>query len=248
MSTAVSSTPRVVAPRTRAIRPFYGAMSALIALAVVYGFAQTIDKNLLHPAVPRPLALYLHASCAFAWVAFFGVQTALVARRDVRQHRRLGWVGVGIGAATLIGGLVTTVVMGRFNVAQGRPAEQAAAFLAIPLNDMLAFGSALALAIVWRRRPAYHRRLMLLATCALTAAAFVRFPFVWAHVPLALRWYGGVDLLVALALVHDVVVERAIHPVHRVGVPLLLLGQSLAMAIFIQRPAAWIGWATTIVQ
>ncbi len=223
-------------------------MSALIALAVLYGFSQTIDKNLLHPAVPRPLALYLHAACAFAWVAFFGVQTALVARRDLRQHRRWGWVGAGIGAATLVGGLVTTVVMGQFNVAQGRPVENAAAFLAIPLNDMLAFGSALALAIFWRRRPAYHRRLMLLATCALTAAAFVRFPFIRAHVPVALRWYGGVDLLVALALIHDLAIERAIHPVYRVGVPLLVLGQTLAMAIYIQRPAAWMGWATALVQ
>lgn len=246
MSTAVSSAP--ISVRARAIRPFYGAMSGLITLVVVYGFSQTINKNLLHPAVPRPFALYLHAASAFAWVLFFGVQTALVARRDVRQHRRVGWVGAGIGTATVIGGLVTTVVMGKFNAAHGVPPEIAAAFLAIPLNDMLAFSCALVLAIVWRRRPAFHRRLMLLATCALTAAAFVRFPFVRAHAPLALRWYGGVDLLVALAVIHDVVIERAIHPVHRVGVPLLLLGQSAAMAIFIQRPTAWIGWAIAVVQ
>jgi hypothetical protein len=32
------------------------------------------------------------------------------------------------------------------------------------------------LAICWRRKPELHRRLMLIASCALTAAAFVRFP------------------------------------------------------------------------
>jgi hypothetical protein len=48
--------------------------------------------------------------------------------------------------------------------------------LMIPLFDMVAFPSAFALAIYSRKRPEFHRRLKLIAACALTAAAFGRFP------------------------------------------------------------------------
>jgi hypothetical protein len=46
---------------------------------------------------------------------------------------------------------------------------------------MVCFTLPFALAIRWRNRPAYHRRLLLVATCALTAAAFGRHAAVWRH-------------------------------------------------------------------
>ncbi len=35
-------------------RWFYFGMSLLIAVIAMYGFGQTIDRNLIHPTVPRP--------------------------------------------------------------------------------------------------------------------------------------------------------------------------------------------------
>jgi hypothetical protein len=51
------------------IRSFYFWMSLLIAALVVYGFSQTILQNLIHPSVPRPAILYVHAGLFFGWVA-----------------------------------------------------------------------------------------------------------------------------------------------------------------------------------
>ena len=43
-------------------RYFYLIMSLVIAGVVIYGFSQTINENLIHPAYPRPLVLYFHAA------------------------------------------------------------------------------------------------------------------------------------------------------------------------------------------
>jgi hypothetical protein len=59
------------------------------------------------------------------------------------------------------------------------------------------------MAIYWRDRPEFHRRLMLIATCELTAAAFVRFPQVFHSWP---WFYAGVDLLVFLGVLRDLIV------------------------------------------
>ena len=42
---------------------------------------------------------------------------------------------------------------------------------------MTAFTVPFALAVYWRRKLEFHRRLFLIATCALTSAAFARLPF-----------------------------------------------------------------------
>jgi hypothetical protein len=75
-----------------------------------------------------------------------------------------------------------------------------------------------------------------MASCALTAAAFGRFPFaairdVW--------FYAGVDLLILMGVVRDLVVNRKIHPVYLYGLPLLLLGQTTIMYISVKSLPGW---------
>jgi uncharacterized membrane protein YozB (DUF420 family) len=218
-------------------RPFYFFMSILIAGLVIYGFSLTIGNNLFHPSVPRPRILYLHAATFFAWVVLFVTQTAFIQSRHVRWHRRLGVTGLGLGAIMPLIGIATSLAMAKFNTLHGgRGPERPAAFLAIPFNDMIAFSIAFALAIRWRRKPEFHRRLMLVASCTLTAAAFARFPFITIT---EIRWYGGVDLLILLGVLHDIVVVKKIHAVYVYGVPLIVFGQVVAMTLFLQRPPAW---------
>lgn len=44
--------------------------------------------------------------------------------------------------------------------------------------DMIVFGNGIALAIYFRKRPEYHRRLVFIASCQLIQAAFDRFDYV----------------------------------------------------------------------
>jgi hypothetical protein len=156
-------------------RYFYFLMSFPIAAVVVYGFSRTIGKHLIHPVIPRPSILYLHAAVFTAWLGFFPLQSLLVRARNVKWHRRIGWFGTGIAATMLILGVVTAITMARFSAVKLHRSDTDFGLM-IPLFDMLCFGSTIALAIYWRKKAEYHRRLMFIATCALTSAGFARFP------------------------------------------------------------------------
>ena len=221
-------------------RPFYLFVALLIAVAVAYGFSQTISQNLISPPVARPWILYVHAAIYFAWVVLFVAQAVLIQARNLRFHRWLGWVGFLLGCSIPVVGIGTALAMGKFNLDHGlRSAEEAAAFLAVPINDMIGFTISFVLAIRWRRKPEHHRRLMLIASSCLTAAAFVRFPFVWNAFPMALKWYAGVDALLLLGVCRDFVVNRRVHSVYLYGVPLLVFGQTIAMTMFLLRIPTW---------
>jgi hypothetical protein len=114
-----------------------------------------------------------------------------------------------------------------FNVHTGLwPMERGEQFLAIPLGDMALFGGFFGAAIAYRRKPEIHKRLVILASVAVMFAAVGRaFTNVGIllgdpSAPLGgqparlLIWYSPV--LVAMA--HDLVTRRRIHPVYWIGV------------------------------
>ena len=99
-------------------RYFYFAMSLVLAAIVVAGFKRTVNQNLFHPAIPRPFILWIHASAFTAWVIFFIGQSALVRVRKVSWHRSIGWFGAGLAALMVPLGVVTAIVMARFDMVQ----------------------------------------------------------------------------------------------------------------------------------
>jgi uncharacterized membrane protein YozB (DUF420 family) len=221
---------------------FYLVMSLVVAGIVVYGFSHTIDENLIHPAYPRPLVLYFHAALFAGWVVLLTVQSTLIRARNVRLHRKLGLCAIALAIAVPIIGITTGIAMARFNTQHG--STDAAEFLIVPFFDMLVFTVVVGLAIVWRRKPEYHRRLMFLATCALTIAAFNRFPA--SVVPN--NWgYAGVDVLVLLGVARDLFVMKRIHPIYLYGLPIMVLGQALTMHIFLTKEPEWMVIAHRII-
>jgi hypothetical protein len=223
-------------PRTLRLveRYFYLAMSLLIASVVVYGFSGTVGNKLTHANPRRPILLWVHAVLFSSWVAFYILQSALVRVQRVKLHRTLGWVGAALGTSMVVIGFWVAVVMARFDTRQLHRTNRDA-FLIIPWFDILAFGIFFGLAILWRKNPDRHRRLMLIGTCELTGAAFGRMPLM--HAPLS--FYGGVDGLIFLGLLRDFVVTRRIHKAYLIAVPLLVSGQAIASEIFLHRAAFW---------
>lgn len=217
-------------------------MSLVIAGVVIYGFSHTINENLIHPAYPRPLILYFHAAIFTSWLVLLITQTALIRTRNVRLHRKLGLCALALAIAIPVIGIATGVVMARFDTLHG--STDAAQFLIVPFFDMVAFTILVGLAIVWRGKPEYHRRLMFLAACALTIAAFNRFPA--SIVPD--NWgYAGVDVLILVGVGRDLIVTKHIHPVYRYGLPLMILGQALAMYVFLTKEPRWMVIAHRII-
>jgi hypothetical protein len=157
-------------------RYFYFAMSLLIAAVVVVGFSLTIKQRLFHPAVTPPSVLWVHGVVFSAWVVFFISQSGLVRMRKVRWHRTMGWFGVALGAAVLTLGVTTTIVMHRFQYFQLHR-ETAIRSISVPLFYMVCFAGTFGMAIAWRKKPEYHRLLLIMGSCALTAAAFGRLAY-----------------------------------------------------------------------
>ena len=243
MTTTPAALPRHHArPVTFLRQYFYFCMSLLIAVVVVYGFSQTIGHNLLHASPLPPFILTIHAIVFPGWVLFFILQTALVRSRNVRLHRTIGWLGLVLAVGILVIGYLTATAMDRFHT-EGPHDTEPPAFLIIQLMDLSSFAIPFALAIYWRRRPEFHRRLMLIASCALTDAAWARFPLI----PLAYA-PAGVDLLVLLGIVRDLIVDRRIHKVYLYAFPLLIALHIFCMQTYLHASPWWVRIGTALLR
>jgi FtsH-binding integral membrane protein len=215
-------------------RYFYLTMSLVMAGLVVWGFSHTIDASLFHAKPRRPLLLWMHGSAFATWILFFIAQSALVRVRKVRVHRSLGWFGAGLAALMVVLGVTIAVVMTRFDIVVLHQ-KDVASFLAIPFWDMIFFGTCIALAIYFRKKPDYHRRLIFVATCQLMDAAIGRFDFWFNHS----IFYAGLDLLIVAGIVRDLVADGRIHKVYVYALPVLVVGQSLTVYLWRANPAWW---------
>jgi hypothetical protein len=231
----------ITGPKGLIDRYFYFAMSLLIAAIVVSGFRLTVNANLLHPSIPRPLILWFHAAAFTGWVAFFIFQSALVRTHNVKWHRFFGWFGATLGAVMVPLGITTSVVMGRFDTTMEH-IPGADAFLIIPFFDMLAFGILFALAIWWRRKPELHRRLLFIATCGLLDAAFGRYEFVYNYH----LYFPFLDVVILLGVLRDLLVNRRVHKVYTTVLPILFVVQGFVTYTLVASSAWWVGIAHSI--
>jgi hypothetical protein len=224
-------------------RYFYLMMSLLIAGIVAYGFGNTIEANLLHPSFPRPPSLYAHAAVFAAWVLLLIAQSSLVLTRHVRWHRWLGWAGVVLGCLIPVLGVTAALQMTHVRAILGDSDD--VAFLIVAFYDMAAFAIAFALAVYWRKQPEIHRRLMLIATCGLSVAAFSRFP---PEVVPQNFGYIFVDSLILLGVLRDLVVIRRAHPVYLWALPIIISAQIVANLIYMTAPRAWMNVAYWLIR
>jgi hypothetical protein len=222
-------------------RYFYLAMSLLFPVIVVWGFSRTVNESLFHAAVPRPLILWIHAAAFSGWMVFFTFQSFLVRTRNVKWHRFFGWFGAALGAAMVPLGTATAIVMGRFDTYQLHQSG-AEPFLIIPLFDIAAFGTLFTLAVVWRKKPELHRRLLFIATCLLLDAPLDRFDFLFDHN----LSFLCLDLVIGLGVVRDLLVNRRIHRVYLIALPALIALEGLVILVWRSEAAWWVRIAHAI--
>jgi len=220
---------------------FYFCMSLLVAAIVVWGFSHTVNASLFHPAVPRPFLLWIHGAVFSGWVVFYILQSTLVRTHNVRVHRSLGWLGVALGTVMVPLGITTAIVMGRFDTYRLHQTG-GDAFLIVPFYDMAAFAVLLALAIYWRKKPELHRRLMLIATCCLLDAAFGRIDYIFNNS----LYFLCLDGVILLGVGRDLIVNRRVHKVYLVALPVLMVFQGFVVYTLRSGSHWWIRIADTI--
>ncbi|HTA38161.1 MAG TPA: hypothetical protein VK760_03755 [Candidatus Acidoferrales bacterium] len=222
-------------------RNFFLFMALLIAAIVAYGFGRVLDANLIHPHYPKPPIVYVHASVFAGWVLLFVTQASLVRIGRTAWHMRLGLFGIALGCAIPVFGAWVAIAMAAINERHGD--ADAARFLVLPIAYMIAFAILFGFAVVLRVRPDYHRRLMLVATCTLTVAAFARFP----GLPIG-SWDVFVDALVLLGVARDLIVDKHVHAVYRWALPLLIAWQIAANYAYFSASPWWIAIARGLMR
>jgi hypothetical protein len=220
---------------------FYFAMSLLVAVVVVWGFSHTVDANLFHAPVPRPLLLWFHGAAFSGWVAFFIFQSALVRTHNVKWHRFFGWFGAVLGTAMVPLGVTTAIVMARFHAFRLHEPGQDS-FLIVPLYDMAAFAVLFGLAVWWRKKTELHRRLIFIATCGLLDAGFGRFDYIFNHG----LFFPCLDGMILLGVLRDLYVNRRVHKVYLIALPILMVPQAVSTYAWMNNSGWWLRIAHAI--
>ncbi len=215
-------------------RYFYLCSSVVMAGLAGWAFSHTVDARLFHASPPRPLLLWFHAAIFSAWIVLFITQSALVRVRKVGLHRTLGWFGAALAATMVVSGFIVSVVMLRFEMtALNR--NRVASFLSVLWADMVIFGVCMALAIYFRKRPEYHRRLVFMASCQLMQAVFVRFHYIGYHD----LFYPALDALIVVGILRDWVADGRVNKIYFRVFPAIILLQCWATYLERKNPSWW---------
>src|SRR3989440_9433180 len=217
-------------------RLFYTGMAAAFVLTVFAGFARTFYlRPKFHPEPLMPL-LYVHGFIFTLWIALLLTQTTLIATQRTRTHMRLGIAGMLLASLMIVIGTVTAIV--RAKGASPIPGVNPLSFLTIPLGDMLVFGILVSAAFYFRRKLDTHKRLMLLASIALLAAAVARWPIGFIENGGPLVFYGLADLFIVPCLVFYIVTRGRPHRATLLAGSLIVISQPLPPMIW--RTHAWL--------
>ncbi|MYF69462.1 MAG: hypothetical protein F4053_04690 [Proteobacteria bacterium] len=207
---------------TRAVQPLdrpYIMAGTLIALMAVIGFWPTYLQPLFTGASEAGQVIHFHATVYFGWLALFVAQAWLAASGRLALHMKVGRVGMIYGIAMIFVGLLVTFSQFADRVAAGNfPAAQSR--LLYPFTDMLIFPAFFGAAIAYRRKPQIHKRWMIVASTYLLVAAVLRMPIIGS--PRSQVLFIGIWITpIVLAMVHDYVRQRLIHPVYLIGIAAL---------------------------
>jgi hypothetical protein len=226
--------------RRRRERWFYISMSIAAVITVFAGFAPTYYLRPYFNTTPLMPLLHLHGLVFTSWLTLFLIQTTLVAAHRTDIHRRLGILGGVIASLMIVIGPTTAII----RASQGAtpvPGVSPLSFLVVPLGDMLVFSILVGAGFYYRRRPDVHKRLMLLATISILAAAIARLPFaIMKAGPPA--FFGLTDLFVVACILYDLITLRRVHRATALAALLIIASQPLRLMI--GGTHAWLAFAT----
>lgn len=220
------------AVRIRNDRAFYTGMGIAIAATVIWGFAPTFYFSRWMTAPPTTpeigTLLMLHGSVFTLWVALMVVQPMLIAARNLRLHRTLGYVGAGVAAAMVVlGNLAALAAMHGGFRGLGDPYV----FYAVPFFAINSFAATIFFAVRWRNFADTHKRLILLSNSALLGAAIARIPLAAIQGSAPFSFIFGPDLIILAGMAYDLASRGRIHRVWLYGGALMVASQVLMMAV-----------------
>jgi len=225
----------IQSPRVRrrpTVRFFFVALSLVFVGVAALGFG---PNQLNHIAGKLAISAVgqFHGVLMVAWLLTFVTQAVFVLKGRMDLHRRLGTVGIGLGAAVWLS-VVGLTVRQLMDVAV--PLEKRNDSSLPQLYVILLFLPLFATGIRRRRDPPWHKRLLAISMIVLLQAAVDRFRWLadmgsgyWPQV-------ACLDVLLLLLVIYDVISLKRIHPATLVGSGVVFAGQSIVAVLW---GAAW---------
>lgn len=206
-------------------RRFYLVMSLLMAAVIIGGFAKTVPGDFA-PTPGLPLLLHIHGAVFTLWVFLFVAQPAFIAKGSVALHRNIGWAGAVLATAMLVMGVAATLYSVRYHLVPSFFPPRI--FLVMNLIGIVVFAGLVATGIAYRKRPEWHKRLMLCATISILGPGLGRLlpmEAFGAAAPFAM--FGVIALFAFAGPVADLMVRRKIHPAYYWGVAAILISMAI---------------------
>lgn len=178
---------------------------ATVSVAVVFaGFSRTFFVPVASGTFKAPLTVSVHAFFFLAWVSLLVVQAVLAFSRKIGWHRQLGWSSMILIPAMTTSGVAVSLWATARDLRAGQ-GDAALSFLFGLFMDVTSFAALASAAIVMRRKPQAHKRLIVLATIGILGPALGRIPLIGARTDLVI-----VALVLSVAA-YDFVSHSRVH-------------------------------------
>ena len=232
-------------------RRFYTWFAVCAFLIIFAGFAHTYYLRSVFETKGLPLLLHLHGFLFTAWFVLFFVQVRLVARHRVDLHRKLGIVGaflaplcagVAIGVSFHAGRRFALAHPNSLTNLRARPA-------AMDFGTSLMFLVLVGIALYLRRRPEFHKRIMVLACCSILLPAIGRIPLLFGNVFDTVGFWGLVaitEVPLLACILYDTIKHRRLHPAFGWGGTVVLLSFPTFMMVGASDP--WLKFLSWLVS
>lgn len=220
-------------------RVFYSGMAIVLCVCVFIGFSPTyFQAGMLRAPLPSPI-LHVHGAVFTLWMLLFVAQAAFISARRVQWHRSFGTVAFCLPPIMIVLGVIAAIDALHRGVKIG-PLEPAVS-AAIPLIGIVGFTIVIYAAWRARRRPDAHKRLILIATMGLVAAAFGRFPWGRIGLPPAAGAVTGLGILLLILIIYELITIRRVHRSTMWAAPVVFF--TVALAVPIGMTPAWHAFA-----
>ena len=237
----------IAPPRTRMRndRLFYSGMGVFVLLLSVAGFARSYY---LAPWFDTPAGtpditwlLHAHGAACTAWLALMVIQPLLIAGKNRKLHRRLGWFGLGVAVVMVVlGNLAAIAAMHVGFIGLGDPYI----FYAVPFFAINSFAVAAFLGFLWRERAETHKRLILLANVGLLNAAVARLPLDLVQGGAPFTFVFLPNIVTLAGILYDWRTRGRVHRVWIWGGLAMVAVQALMFPVM--GSAAWMAFARTM--
>lgn len=201
-------------PRKRKSRYFL--VASCVALLITFvGFFKTFFLPFARGTFSAPAVIYVHGTFLFLWTALLVTQSVLIQVRKVKLHRRLGFLSLGLIPCVAISTMAAGVYALKRDVALGG-GQVAISSLVGTFTAPVIFAALVTAALVYRKRPEIHKRLILLAMIAVLWPAFFRFRHYFPSVAHPEFVFGFVlpQSMVLAAMLWEKLTLGRVHPVY----------------------------------